>query len=155
MWKGAYMPGLPLPDARFETLPFWTGGERGELLIYRCGDCGLWLHPPKPVCRRCLSRSVAPAAVSGYGTVYSYTTNYQPWIPDVPVPYTLAIVELDEDPGLRVSTRLTGADPDGVHIGLRVRVVFEPSGDVWLPLFTPATDAPAAAINPPTEADAR
>jgi uncharacterized protein len=134
------MPGLPLPEARFETAPFWTGGEHGELLIYRCGDCGLWLHPPKPVCRRCLSRSVAPVAVSGYGTVYSYTVNYQPWIPDVPVPYTLAIVELDEDASLRVSTRLVGVEPADVRIGLRVKVIFEQNEDVWLPCFTLAAE---------------
>lgn len=137
------MPGLPLPEARFETVPFWTGGERGELLIDRCDDCGLWLHPPKPVCRECLSRSVRPVPVSGYGTVYSYTVNYQPWMPDLEVPYTLAIVELDEDPGLRLTTRLTDVEPGAVRIGLRVRVVFEQHEDVWLPLFTPASDAPA------------
>jgi uncharacterized OB-fold protein len=136
------MPGLPLPDVRFETEPFWTGGERGELLIDRCDDCGLWLHPPKPVCRRCLSRSVTPVAVCGLGTIYSYTVNYQAWIPGVPVPYTLAIIELDEDPGLRVSTRVSGVDPADVHIGLRVQVTFEHYEDVWLPCFTPA---PAAA----------
>jgi len=136
----AHLPGLPLPDARFETLPFWTGGERGELLIYRCGDCGLWLHPPKPVCRRCLSRSVAPVPVSGRGTVCTYTVNHQPWLPGVPVPYTLAVVELDEDPGLRVTTRITGAAPGEVRIGLPVTVVFEQAEDVWLPLFTPAAE---------------
>jgi uncharacterized OB-fold protein len=54
------------------------------------------------------------------------------------VPYTLAIIELDEDPGLRVSTRLTGVDPADVHIGLRVQVTFEHNEDVWLPCFTPA-----------------
>jgi uncharacterized OB-fold protein len=136
------MPGLPLPEARFETVPFWTGGERGELLIDRCDDCGLWLHPPKPVCRTCLSRSIRPVPVSGYGTVYSYTVNYQPWMPDLEVPYTLAIVELDEDQGLRLTTRLTDVEPGAVRIGLRVRVVFEQHEDVWLPLFTPASDAP-------------
>jgi uncharacterized protein len=81
--------------------------------------------------------------VSGFGTVYSYTVNYQPWIPDVPVPYTLAIVELDEDYGLRVSTRLTGVEPGDVRIGLRVKVVFEHNEDVWLPCFTPAAQESA------------
>jgi hypothetical protein len=142
------MPGLPLPEARFETEPFWTGGERGELLIYRCDDCGLWLHPPKPVCRRCLSRSVGPVAVSGTGTVYSYTVNHQPWIPGIAVPYILAIIELDEDPGLRVSTRLTGVEPADVRIGLRVRVTFTRDDDVWLPFFTPLAAGDSAGEEP-------
>jgi len=52
------------------------------------------------------------------------------------VPYTLAIVELDEDALLRVSTRLVGVEPADVRIGLRVRVIFEQNEDVWLPCFT-------------------
>ncbi|WP_332880671.1 Zn-ribbon domain-containing OB-fold protein [Streptomyces sp. NBC_00564] len=131
------VPGLPLPDAQFESLAFWTGGERGELLIHRCGECGLWLHPPKPVCRRCMSRAVTPQPVSGEGTVYSYTVNRQQWMPDMEVPYVLAVVELAEDPGLRLTTRLTGVDPSDVRIGLPVRVVFEQVEEIWLPLFTP------------------
>ncbi|MFE4963838.1 Zn-ribbon domain-containing OB-fold protein [Streptomyces sp. NPDC056660] len=138
------MPGLPLPDAQFESLAFWTGGERGELLIHRCADCGLWLHPPKPVCRRCLSRSVAPEPVSGRGTVHSYTVNRQQWIPDVPVPYVLAVIELAEDPALRLTTRLTGVDPAEVRIGLPVRVVFEQAEELWLPLFTPIAEEEGA-----------
>jgi hypothetical protein len=131
----------PLPVLRFENVAFWTGGAQGQLLIYRCQDCGQWLHPPQPICRGCLSRSVAPEPVAGAGEVYSYTINHQPWLPDQEVPYVVAVVRLDEDPRLRITTRLVDVDLDEVRIGMRVRVRFEQHEDVWLPLFAPERTA--------------
>jgi uncharacterized OB-fold protein len=131
---------FPLPELDPDTEPFWTGGSSGRLRITRCAACGLWLHPPQPVCRRCLSTDVAPDDASGFGTVFTFTVNHQPWIPGVAVPYTLAIVELDEQAGLRLTTRLVGIEPGAVRIGLRVQVTFEQADDVWLPLFTPVPE---------------
>ena len=135
------MAPLPLPELDFENRAFWTGGAVGELRIHRCRACGLWLHPPRPVCRACFGTDVGPEPAAGTGTVVTFTVNRQPWLPDLVVPYVLAIVELDEQPGLRVVTRLVDVEPDGVSIGLRVRVRFEAVEDVWLPLFAPL-DAP-------------
>ncbi|WP_246224663.1 Zn-ribbon domain-containing OB-fold protein [Mycolicibacterium anyangense] len=67
----------------------------------------------------------------------TYTVNRQQWLPNLPPPYIIAVVGLDDDPELRVSTRLVEIEPEAVHIGMRVEVVFEPAGDVWLPLFRP------------------
>ena len=55
----------------------------------------------------------------------------------------IAIVELDEQPGLRLTTNLVGIEPDAVRRGLRVDVCFEHLEDVYLPLFQPAVE-PAA-----------
>jgi uncharacterized OB-fold protein len=126
-------PALPLLTP--ENRPFWTGGERGQLLILRCTSCGAWLHPPVPVCRHCLSLAVEPVAVSGRGRLLTWTVNHQQWLPDLPVPYVLVVVELEEDPVLRVVSRLVDADPDRVQIGMTVEVAFEQHDDVWLPMF--------------------
>ena len=132
----------PVPAVTDLNEHFWRGGETGGLLIQRCGACGFWLHPPSPVCRRCLSSDVGPVAVSGRGRVRTFTVNHQPWFPGLPTPYVIAIVELDEQPGLQFLTRLVDCSPDTVTSGLRVEVRFEPHGDVHLPLFAP--DAPSA-----------
>jgi uncharacterized OB-fold protein len=47
----------------------------------------------------------------------------------------LAIVELVEQDGLRLTTRIVDISPEAVRIGLSVRVQFEQVEDVWLPLF--------------------
>jgi hypothetical protein len=127
----------PLPALELDNRAFWTGGEHGELLLCRCASCRRWLHPPVPVCRHCLSAEVAPEPALGTGTVFSFTVNHQPWLPGMAVPFVLAVVAADDEPGLRLVTRLVDVAPGEVHIGMAVRVVFEQVEDVWLPLFTP------------------
>lgn len=127
-----------LPRVTPLTEAFWTGGADGELRILRCGGCGYWIHPPAPVCPRCWSGEVGPHAASGRATVYSFTVNHQVWNPTWDHPYVIAIVELEEQPGLRLTTNLVGIAPEAVHIGMAVSVDFVRDDDVWLPLFGPA-----------------
>jgi uncharacterized OB-fold protein len=77
---------------------------------------------------------LSPAPVSGRGFVHSFTVNYQQWVPDT-YPYVIAIVELDEQSGLRLTSNIVGCPFDEVHVGMRVEVTFESVEDVWLPLF--------------------
>jgi uncharacterized OB-fold protein len=133
----------PAPTA--ETRDFWTGGSRGELLISRCHDCGHFFHPPGPACWRCRSTDVAPEPVSGRATVAAYTVNRQPWIPGLEPPYIVAMVELEDEPDVRLISNVVDVSMDGIRVGLPVEVFFEDwtdvSGDedtrVWLPLFRP------------------
>lgn len=126
---------LPRLDDR--NTPFWTGGERGELCFWRCQACGYWIHPPSPRCPQCLSKDLAVDRVSGLATVHASTVNHQPWIPGLDPPYNIAIVELIEQQGLRLTTSIVGCDPNDVTIGMAVHVVFEQYDDVWLPFFAP------------------
>ena len=64
---------------------------------------------------------------------------HKPRIPGFNPPYVVAIVELEEQPGLRLTTNVVGCEPEDVEIGMAVKVVFEDVGDdVFLPLFEPA-----------------
>jgi len=126
---------VPTPGP--ETEAFWTGGERGELLISFCRGCGHYFHPPGPVCWRCRSLDVAPKAVSGRAVVATYTVNRQPWVPGFAPPYVIAMVELVEEPDVRLQTNLVDIAPDEVSIGLEVEVFFEQWDRVWVPLFRP------------------
>ena len=82
--------------------------------------------------------------MSGDGVVQSCTTNFQQWSPDMPAPYSVAVVALEEDHRIRVTTNIVGCDPEDVHVGMPVRVAFEQVEDVWLPLFAPRGGPPAA-----------
>ncbi len=133
----------PLPELTAENEAFWTGGERGELMIAFCEDCAAAIHPPQLLCPRCCSRAVTARAVAGTGVVYAYTVNHQAWTPDLEVPFAIAVVDVDGAPGVRVTAPVAGCDPDAVRIGQRMRIAFTASGDVWLPLWRPCTtDAP-------------
>jgi uncharacterized OB-fold protein len=126
------LPAL-LPLVTDETRFFWEAGRDGTLRIARCRSCGFFSHPPYPRCPCCTSADVGPAAVSGNGTIYSFTVKETPEGAAV-----IALVELDEQLGLRLLTNVVECDPAAVRIGLRVRVQFRAAGDVWLPLFVPA-----------------
>ena len=52
-------------------------------------------------------------------------------------PYAIAIVEIDEQPSVRLMTNIVGCPAEQVRIGMRVKVVFEHRDDVYLPLFEP------------------
>jgi uncharacterized OB-fold protein len=126
-----------LPELTDLNRFFWTSGADGRLRIQRCGDCALWLHPPGPVCPRCLSRQLAPQEVSGLATVEAVTVNHQTWTPGMEVPYVIARVSLLEDPAVRLTTRIVGTAPEAVAIGQPVKVLFERREDVFLPFFEP------------------
>lgn len=133
-------PRHALPQLNELNRPFWTYGNKGALHILRCTSCSRYIHPPLPVCPRCLTKYPAPTAVSGRGQVVSFTVNHQPWYPGLAVPFVVAIIELDEQPDLRVTSNVVGCAPESVHIGMRVQVFFEQHEDVWLPLFTSSPD---------------
>jgi hypothetical protein len=129
---------LPRLDDRNRA--FWTGGADGQLKIAQCTQCGLWSSPPAPDCPDCGGALVA-RPVSGRGTVFTYTVNYQPFNPSVPVPYVIAIIELDEQSDLRIAANIVDCEPDSVYVGMPVEVRFErhdADGDsVFVPVFAP------------------
>jgi uncharacterized OB-fold protein len=124
-----------LPGLDQDNTPFWTGGARGELLIHRCGHCARYIHPPLPHCGNCQTPDPVPVAVSGRGTVASFTINHQPWVPGMAVPFVIAAIELVEQAGLYVLSNVTGCAVDAVYSGMPVAVIFERHGDIFVPLF--------------------
>lgn len=131
----SYLRTLPVIDDANRA--FWTGGAEGKLMISHCSDCGTWTHPPSPVCPKCMSDNISPQPTSGRATVETYTVNYRAWGPGMDVPYVIAIVVLDEQPDLRLTTNIVEIDAEAVTIGMRVTVKFEQDEDVWLPQFAP------------------
>lgn len=129
---------MPIPSTTGDSAAFWTGGHDGRLLITTCADCGFRTHPPQPRCPSCFGESVAPAPVSGRGTVYSFTINRQRWTPELEVPYVIAIVELEEQRGLRLLTNVVDCPVDDVRIGMAVEVGFREHGNASIPVFRQA-----------------
>ena len=143
----ADVPFRVLPDLSGESSFFWTAGKEGELRFLRCRDCGTRIHPPQPLCPADYSKNLAPDSVSGRATVCTFTINHQAWMPGPELPFVVAIVEIEEDPRIRLTTNIVGCKPEDVSVGMRVRVVFEhhadADGDVWIPLFEPDPNAEA------------
>jgi acetyl-CoA acetyltransferase/uncharacterized OB-fold protein len=143
-------PFMPLPALEPDTKAYWEACRDGRLAMLRCRSCRWIIHPPRPVCSRCRSREVALEDLSGRGTVVTYTINHQRWMPGLEVPYTIAIVELAEQRGLRLTTNLIDVAPADVTIGMPVHVQFRKMSDqISLPVFAPdASPLPAIERTP-------
>lgn len=127
----------PLPAINEMNAYFWCDGKDGQLHIMHCDGCDRFFHPYQSRCNLCGSRDVAPRAVSGKGSVLAVTVNHQAWFPHVPVPYAIALVELDEAGPVRMITNMIDVPVESVVPGLRVAVHFEQHGDIYVPLFRP------------------
>ena len=99
-----------------------TRNQRYALVGEVCEGCDAKIFPPRDICPECEAPAKTPYTFSGLGTVYSYSTVHNP--PqgyEEYVPYTVALVELDEGP--LVTAQLADVEPDDVAIGMPVEMV--------------------------------
>ena len=142
MDAGTILPPIPTPDA--VSAFFWDGVAEHRLLILRCDRCGTYLHLPRAVCRTCLSTELSPTEVSGRAVLSTWTIPQAPCDPyyQQHIGYVLAVVELVEQPHLKMVTNVVDCAEDDLRIGLPLEVTFrEVAPGVTLPLFAPASPA--------------
>ncbi|MET7480046.1 OB-fold domain-containing protein [Streptomyces sp. NPDC005648] len=147
----AAAPGRPLPLITEQNEFYWTSGADGTLRIQECTSCTALIHPPQPVCRYCRGRTMGVRAVSGHATLIGFTVSHRFSLPGLPAPYVVAQVALEEDPRVRLTTNAVECEPDELALGMRMEVVFEEAGDVWLPLFRPTAEQGEPAALPEDE----
>jgi uncharacterized OB-fold protein len=89
-----------------------------------CTKCGEFFYPPQPRCARCLDGSVDWRQSCGTGTVWSWAHVRHPFTPGLPVPYVVAEVEMDDQPGLLIDSTLIDVADEQIHLGMPVTVTF-------------------------------
>jgi len=127
----------PEPDA--ESAPYWDGLRRHEVLLQQCPACGAVRFPPMPTCPNCAAEGGSPVESPATGVVYSFVRVHRAFSAEfaADVPYTVAVVELDE--GCRMLGRIAGGRPAAV--GDRVSPTFA-DHEGWTELqFEPAVGA--------------
>ena len=110
------------------TRPFWKAANEERLVIQNCTACDRLQHPPGPRCRQCGSVSALEwKELSGRGRIYNYGV-----VHDCPIrllqedqPFNVAVIMLDDDPGIQMYSHLPGTPVDEVPVGADVEVVFE------------------------------
>lgn len=135
--RRAAKPFIPPAEvARF----FWEAAKEHRLAIQRCDACGHYVHWPQLLCPSCHSEQLTPANVSGRGKVYAYCVVHHIFNPAFAddVPYSLAIVELEEQEGLRMIANIVECENDALRTGMAVEVTFEDREGYSLPQFRPA-----------------
>ena len=134
---------LPDPDDP-ELAPFWEGTRRGELRIPRCRTCGRFVWYPQPVCPGCAGVDFGWERVSGRARLFTWVTVRRAFLPafDDVVPFLTALVALEEDPAVRLATRLDCPVGAPLRLNLPLEVAFERVDDrLTLPKFRLAEEA--------------
>jgi uncharacterized OB-fold protein len=116
----------PLPIWDPDTEGFWIAARDHVLAVKQCQACGYTTFPPWPTCRSCSSLEFAWRPTSGRGRIFTWTTVFVSTRPEFKndVPYTLAVVDLDDFP-VRIPARLRGVAPLQAKIGGAVSAGFE------------------------------
>ena len=108
--------------------PFWDAANQERLVIQNCRACDRLQHPPAPACSQCGSGDELEwKDMSGRGTIYNYGV-----VHDCPVrllqedqPFNVAVIMLEDDPGIQMYSHLPGTPADEVPVGASVELAFE------------------------------
>lgn len=122
---------LPIPDLEWPVLrPYWEAAGRRELRLPRCSACEKFNWYPQAACAGCGARDFAWVRLSGRAVLFSWAVVRRALHPALaPLqPYVCAIVQIEEDPDVRIVTRLLDAVPEQLEIGARLEVRFEDFG---------------------------
>ena len=127
---------VPTPD----SAGFWSATADGVLALGWCESCGRYRHPPVERCPTCAG-PMTFKPVSGRGTLFSYIIVHRaiaPGFQDRPG-HLIGLVELDDQPGLRLSTQLEGITAETVRIGMPMIAEIVPlrGGDLTVPGLAP------------------
>ena len=118
------------PVANVETQAYWDAADAGKLLVKTCRSCGEPHFYPRALCPFCFGETEWQET-NGEGEIYSFSVMRR-----AEAPYAIAFVKLDAGPTMM--SNIVDCDFDGIAIGQRVRVVFQPSnGGHKVPMFTP------------------
>ncbi len=128
---------IPAPQEHTDNKAFWQGIKNNELLIQKCSKCGKLMHPPMPMCPGCHSLDRGWIKSTGKGTVYSWVVYHEAPSPCFKTPYSVALIELEED--IRIVSNLIDIQPGDIKVGMPVEVVFKKVDEnVVLPVFKKA-----------------
>ncbi|MFA7554852.1 MAG: OB-fold domain-containing protein [Spongiibacteraceae bacterium] len=101
--------------------------EEGVLRLPQCGACKQWNWYPLPVCRGCGKTDFIWTEIPLSGTLFSWTRVHRNFTgQDMgPMPYTVALINLDGVPGARVPARFMGENPLSLQLDHSVNLVYQ------------------------------
>lgn len=70
---------------------------RGELVVQQCTACEELRWPPAPICPRCLATGAEWSSVGSHGSVATFCTYRRDLGAGLPVPYTVAFIDLGDN----------------------------------------------------------
>jgi uncharacterized OB-fold protein len=123
--------GIAVPDTDYPPLkPYFEAARAHEFRLPRCSACDTFNWYPHDACAACGGTDFTWTKMSGRGRLFSWAVVRRALHPPLAVfePYVSAVIEIEEDPKVRIVTRLLDADSESLEIGQPVRVRFEDFG---------------------------
>ena len=101
-------------------------GDSPHLVANQCTECGARYFDRRNACASCGGTSFEKAPVPTEGEVRAFTIVSMA-APGIPVPFVAAVIDCD---GTTVRGNIinTDADPDHVHLGMKVKLATYPIG---------------------------
>ena len=117
-----------VPNLTPGNTPFFTSGS---VQIQFCDDCDHAQHPPDDICYACHGTDLEFAACEGTGVVESCARVHHALHPALKdkIPYVIGIISVDGATGCNVQGNVVNCDAADVHIGQKVRAIFEEVDD--------------------------
>lgn len=135
---GYFPEGAPAPMPTRADSEWFKYASEKQLVIQKCAQCGALRHPPAAGCPKCQSFDYGWQEVSGKGRIYTWTITYYP-ISDYfkkVVPFNIIVVELDDAPGIRITSNLVYNEAaNKLTERLPVEVVWDEQEGFVLPRF--------------------
>lgn len=131
----------PVPQPTSDTQEYWDAAAQGVLKMPFCESCSRYFFYPRVQCRYCQSDAVTWREVSGRGSLLSFVINHKPFPEfETEMPQVIAIVELEEGVNILSQLAVEEPDPESLHLGMPLQVVFIERQGVTLPFFQLAAD---------------
>lgn len=122
-----YTKTLPIVDS--DTAPYWEAAREHRLELMRCVETRQYIHPPGPGSPFTGTDNIEWVDLGSEitGTVYSYIVVHRAFGRGFAqdAPYVVALVDVDQAPGARITARILGVDHEIVEIDMPVRMIWE------------------------------
>ena len=105
--------------------------------VLRCPECNSCYIPAKYSCTTCGNSELQEVKVNSRTSIFTFiTVRVPPEIDKDQAPYSLAVVDFEEIPGLKVTGRVTG--PEGSELAIGKEVVFTGKDEIgyWFKLVS-------------------
>jgi len=117
---------IPVPSGA--NKPFWDALNEHRLILQNCTNCDRLQYPVTQRCDQCGGDSFEWKEVTGRGHILEYFVIRDSRIRRLQgdQPLNLALITLDEDPGINFLSNLPGTPAGEVPVGAPVELIFEP-----------------------------
>lgn len=135
--------GDPLTQGnKEERIPneFWTFVSDGEFRLPKCKGCNRWRWYPLPQCEACGTKDFEWALAPTRGRIFSFTRVHRNFLsgePELAVPYSVALIDLDGAHGIRFVATLIEKDQSvSPNVNDRVELAMTLIGGRMMPAFS-------------------